>query len=60
VAEAQIVIAMWRREYNEHRPHSSLGYQTPLQFRRPYDDQQVQAELLEPIKLRTNSAILTT
>jgi putative transposase len=25
-------IAAWRREYNEERPHSSLGYQTPKEF----------------------------
>ena len=27
--EAQILIADWRREYNEFRPHSSLGYRPP-------------------------------
>ena len=30
--EARIVIADWRRHYNEVRPHSSLGYLTPLQM----------------------------
>lgn len=29
---AQNIIAAWRRDYNEQRPHSSLGYQTPAQF----------------------------
>ena len=29
---AQQIIAAWRRDYNEQRPHSSLGYQTPAQF----------------------------
>lgn len=29
--EAQIVIEQWRRQYNEQRPHSSLGYQPPSQ-----------------------------
>jgi putative transposase len=28
--EARIVIEDWRRHYNEVRPHSSLGYLTPL------------------------------
>ena len=27
-------LANWRREYNEERPHSSLDYRTPDQFRR--------------------------
>ncbi len=27
--EAQILIERWRREYNEIRPHSSLGYRSP-------------------------------
>lgn len=39
VAEAQVVIANWRRHYNEARPHSSLGYQTPRAFRRAYERQ---------------------
>jgi putative transposase len=25
-------IAAWRKEYNEERPHSSLGYRTPKEF----------------------------
>ena len=25
-------IATWRTEYNEQRPHSSLGYKTPSEF----------------------------
>jgi putative transposase len=32
-AEARVVIEQWRKHYNEHRPHSSLGYKTPAQFR---------------------------
>jgi transposase InsO family protein len=30
--EAQEVVENWRREYNELRPHSSLGYLTPSEF----------------------------
>jgi transposase InsO family protein len=30
--EAQVVIEDWRKEYNEHRPHSALGYETPAAF----------------------------
>jgi putative transposase len=37
VAEAREKSAMWRREYNRVRPHSSLGYQTPSEFRAECD-----------------------
>jgi putative transposase len=30
--EAQSVIEQWRQEYNQRRPHSSLGYLTPAAF----------------------------
>ncbi len=30
--EAQIVIADWRRDYNEYRPHSALRMLTPTEF----------------------------
>jgi transposase InsO family protein len=32
VADAREKGSWWRREYNRHRPHSSLGYQTPEEF----------------------------
>lgn len=31
--EAKVVIEDWRRKYNEERPHSSLNYLTPHEFR---------------------------
>ena len=30
--DAKRKIAAWRKEYNEERPHSSLGYKTPKEF----------------------------
>jgi putative transposase len=30
--DAKIKIEAWRTDYNEHRPHMSLGHQTPAQF----------------------------
>ena len=30
--EARDIIEDWRVDYNEERPHSSLGYQTPSEF----------------------------
>lgn len=32
--DARRKIEAWRKEYNEERPHSSLGYRTPAQFAR--------------------------
>lgn len=32
LAEARTLSKMWRREYNQERPHSSLQYQTPAEF----------------------------
>ena len=32
LAEARVIVAAWRRDYNEARPHSALAYQTPSQF----------------------------
>jgi transposase InsO family protein len=32
VPEAQSLGAQWRNAYNHHRPHSSLGYQTPTEY----------------------------
>jgi putative transposase len=37
VVEARVVIGAWQRHYNEERPHSSLVYQTPQEFRRTYE-----------------------
>ena len=33
VKEAQVVIETWRKFYNEERPHSSLEYLTPSEFK---------------------------
>ncbi len=29
LTEAKVLIGQWRREYNQVRPHSSLGYRPP-------------------------------
>lgn len=33
LADARHRIEVWRRDYNEARPHSLLGYLTPVEFR---------------------------
>jgi hypothetical protein len=32
LAEARVILEQWRVEYNQLRPHSSLGYRTPEEF----------------------------
>jgi putative transposase len=40
VAEARVVLAAYRRQYHEERPHSSLGYLTPAEFKRNWLERQ--------------------
>jgi putative transposase len=35
--EAKVVIETWRRHYNAVRPHSSLDYRTPIEFRQHHE-----------------------
>ena len=35
---ARVILESWRVEYNERRPHSSLGYQTPQRVCREKDE----------------------
>jgi len=43
VVDAQVRASVWRRWYNEERPHSSLGYQTPREFAADWQAAQEQA-----------------
>ena len=36
-ARPRSIIEQWRRHYNAVRPHSSLEYQTPVEFKLRYD-----------------------
>jgi putative transposase len=44
VTEARVRLEAYRREYNEERPHSSLGYRTPAEFKRDWLQRQSQPE----------------
>ena len=39
-AEAKVIIEQWRQHYNADRPHSSLGYLSPLTFKQQSEEQQ--------------------
>ncbi len=43
VAEARVYLEAFRRQYNEERPHSSLGYRTPAEFKRGWLQRQSQS-----------------
>lgn len=43
--EAKVIIEVWRRGYNEERPHSTLGYLTPKEFRAVVDTAQLMGAL---------------
>ena len=32
LGDARQIVEAWRQDYNRHRPHSALGYQTPAEF----------------------------
>jgi len=32
LAEARVLVAAWRLDYNESRPHGTLDYLTPAEF----------------------------
>jgi putative transposase len=38
--EAEVIAEKWRNFYNAERPHSSLGYQTPDEFKCDWEKQQ--------------------
>ena len=37
LADSRVMIEDWRNDYNQARPHSSLGYLTPLEFKQDLD-----------------------
>ena len=50
LADANEIIAAWKVDYNENRPHSSLGNLTPEQFRQQAEQKiQNQGEKLRSI-----------
>jgi len=48
--EAQTIVEAWRQEYNNHRPHSSLGYLTPAEFAGRYYEKNQVTEVKQPVE----------
>ncbi len=48
--EAQAIVENWRQEYNNYRPHSSLGYLTPAEFARRYYEKNRVKEVRQPVE----------
>ncbi len=51
--EAQAIVENWRQEYNpskKDRPHSSLGYLTPVEFARRYYEKNQVTEVKQPVE----------
>ena len=47
--EAQVIVEAWRQEYNNYRPHSSLGYLTPVEFAKRYYEDKIKA-VVQPME----------
>jgi putative transposase len=41
--DAKARIEAWRRDYNEHRPHSALGHLTPREYANRGQDRAAEA-----------------
>jgi len=48
--EAQAIVEVWRGEYNNYRPHSSLDYLTPAEFARRYYEQSQEKQAIQPLE----------
>jgi len=44
--DARHTIEAWRQDYNQSRPHSSLGYRPPEEFRRIFDETTIRRQEL--------------
>ncbi len=46
LGDAQAIIEAWRRDYNQRRPHSSLGHLTPNEFLKQRQGQPIAEEVV--------------
>ena len=48
--EAQAIVEAFRQEYNNYRPHSSLGYLTPVEFAKRYYKENQAKGVKQPVE----------
>jgi putative transposase len=48
LAEAKVLVNDWRHDYNEHRPHSSLGMQAPARYARTWQANEGETTTIQP------------
>ena len=48
--EAQAIVEAFRQEYNNYRPHSSLGYLTPAEFAKRYYEKNQIKGVKQPVE----------
>jgi putative transposase len=53
--ETQIIVEVWKQEYNNHRPHNSLVYLTPAEFARRYYEKNQITDVKQPVEKVTFS-----
>jgi putative transposase len=46
--DVRCTLATWREEYNCERPHSSLDYRTPMEFKLALEESRAMARLSSP------------
>ncbi len=49
--EVQAIVENWRQEYNNYRPHSSLGYLTPTEFAKRYYENKQAEKIKQPVEM---------
>lgn len=54
--EAAVIAECWRKYYNEKRPHSSLSYQTPEEYRQRWETEQALSQEKSKEKLAIEMA----
>ena len=57
ILEAKVVLADWREEYNNCRPHGALGYRTPKAVYRKYMQKEKSSNLNKPNGEYSNFAL---